>query len=114
VAGATDDEAREELAATLYQTFSVGVIELRLNEPELVTTVSERPRASAWAAREATSGRACNLYHELIDLNSAAVALLPLANGTRTVPELAVDAQLSESDVSKTMSELAALALLVR
>jgi methyltransferase-like protein len=112
-AGATSPEDREALANVLFQTFTVGVTELRLFEPQVVVEVSERPTASPWARHTAATGRAANLYHELIELDGPAKQLLPLADGSRTLPELAVAAGLDAPVAAKTLGELAKLALLV-
>jgi methyltransferase-like protein len=112
-AGAMSAEDREVLADVLFQAFSAGVTELRLHEPEVITTVSERPAASAWARQTAPSGRAPNLYHEIIELDEPARQLLPFADGTRTLPELAAAAALDVDGAHKTLGELAKLGLLV-
>jgi len=52
-----------------------------------------------------------NLYHEVIELDSSAETILPFADGSRTVPELAAASGLSEAAVHKTLGELTRLAL---
>jgi methyltransferase-like protein/SAM-dependent methyltransferase len=111
--GATSAEDREVLASVLFQAFSAGVTELRLHEPQITVAVSERPAASAWARHTASSGRAPNLYHELIELDEPAKQLLPFADGTRSLPELAAAARLDVDGARKTLGELAKLGLLV-
>ena len=112
-AGADSAESREALANILLQSFSVGVTELRLHEPSIAVTVSERPEASAWARHVATTGRAANAYHEIIELDEPARKLLPLADGSRTVSELAGRAAIDESAAATSLHELAHLGLLV-
>jgi len=112
-AGATSPEDREALANVLFQAFSVGVIELRLFEPRIMLELGERPEASPWARYTAASGRSANLYHELIELDEPAKRLLPLADGSRTLAELATAAELDLPATTRTFQELAKLALLV-
>jgi methyltransferase-like protein/SAM-dependent methyltransferase len=112
-AGATSPEDREALADVLFRTFSVGVTELRLSEPQIVVELTERPTASPWARYTASTGRAANLYHELIELDEPAKKLLPLADGSRTLAELARDAGIDEPAAATTLNELAKLGLLI-
>lgn len=112
IAGADSPDEQEALANVLFQTFSVGLVDLRLFEPAIVLSVSERPVASPWARHRASKGRVVNLYHELIELDEAAQKLLPFADGTRTLPQLAAAAGLEEAAAKTTLGELARLGLL--
>jgi methyltransferase-like protein len=111
--GATTVEDRELLASVLFEAFSVGVIGMRLVEPQIVLELSERPTASAWARHLAPTGQATNLYHEVVELDDPARRLLPLADGSRPLTRLARDAGLEEADAVATLRRLATLGLLV-
>ena len=113
VAGADTPEDEEGLANVLFQAFSVGLIELRIFEPGIALEVSDRPIASPWARQRAGKGRVPNLYHELIELDEPTKQLIPLADGSRTLGELAAAAGLDEAAAAKSLGELARLALLV-
>ncbi len=112
-ARATSPEEREALADMLFQTFAVGVTELRLHDPAIVLEVTERPEASAWARHTAPQGRSVNLCHETIELDEPSQRLLPFADGTRSVEEIGAASGLDAQAVRTSLGELARLALLV-
>jgi len=112
-AGADDEAAQQALAGSLFQMFGAGLIEPRLHEPRVATVVSERPRATPWAAVGAIPEGIATLYHEMADISDAARTLLALADGTRTVPEIARAAAMPEGEAREGLEALARLALLV-
>lgn len=59
----------EKLAETLLDLFTHNIIELHVSEPEFTTEISEFPRASPVARRQAAVGsRAANLRHRIVGL----------------------------------------------
>lgn len=112
--GALSAEQVETLAHALFRAFSAGVVDIRLHEPRVAVEPGDRPCASPWARRQAHHGRTANLYHEMVALDDPAQALLPLADGSRTVPELAAEAGITEAQAHTTLGELARLGLFVR
>jgi methyltransferase-like protein len=113
LAGADTDAQVQAFAGSLLQMFGVGLIDLRLFEPAIVTGVSERPAASPWARLGAGPQGVANLYHDMVELSDAASALLALADGTRTVDELAAACNLPRAEAEEGLRVLARLALLV-
>ena len=111
--GATDEAGVQALAAALFQMFGVGLIELHLHEPPMVTTVSERPVASPWARVGPTQHGVANLLHEMIDLNDETMALIPLLDGSKTVEEVAAAVSRPEAAVRAAIESLGQFALLV-
>jgi methyltransferase-like protein/protein-L-isoaspartate O-methyltransferase len=86
----------EEMAAAenaFFRMFSAGHIELHLYPPRLITNISERPRASLLARKQAETGSLLtSLRHGgvLID-DEMTRKFLALLDGTRTVDEIASD-----------------------
>jgi methyltransferase-like protein/SAM-dependent methyltransferase len=80
------------LAANLLKAFSysVSLIELHSWVPPFVSTVSERPVASACARYQARlSDRVANLRHERVHMDPLAHFLVPLLDGEHTRENLA-------------------------
>jgi methyltransferase-like protein len=78
--------AREEaqLANELMKCYGVGVIELRVSQPKLCATLSERPVASPLVRLQVARGRQLtNLRHEPVQLDEANRQVLRLLDGTR-------------------------------
>ena len=81
----------ETLAGTLLRAYGTELLHLHVEPPRLATTLSERPAASRLARRQAEAGPlVTNLRHVNITLQDAITRrFLTLADGTRTVDELA-------------------------
>ena len=86
-------ELDEQIAATaeaFFRMFSAGHIELHLYPPRLTTNISERPKASRLARKQAETGSlVTSLRHGgvLID-DEITRSFLPLVDGKRSVDEL--------------------------
>jgi methyltransferase-like protein len=63
----------------------VRLLELRTHEPDFVTDVSERPKASPLAREQARRGssRVTNQRHEMVNLDEFSRRTLALLDGTR-------------------------------
>ena len=84
--------AAETLADTLYRCFCAELIDLHLEAPHLVTTLSARPQASAVARHQAEIGaQVTNLRHAGVPQDDFMRSLLPLVDGTRTIADLAAE-----------------------
>lgn len=85
-----EPEVREALRAGLWQLFRSLEIELRLDAPELRTTPSERPIASALARHEAARRPALTTpLHGALPLEPIDRAIVAHLDGTREPDELA-------------------------
>ncbi len=102
-----------ELAETLFRAFSVGVVGFHVSEPAAVFELSERPAASPWARRRASTGRVVNLYHELITLGEADAAILQRLDGTMIVAGIAAELGRTEAQVMTAVEDLASHGLLL-
>ena len=92
-ANANLDEEVNALSAILLSAFTAGYIELHLYPAELTTTISERPRASPLARKQAGAApHVTNLRHASIVFSDAVMPrFLRLVDGTRNVDELLAD-----------------------
>jgi methyltransferase-like protein/SAM-dependent methyltransferase len=72
------------LASELLDCYLVHVVELHVQAPRFVVEVSERPRASAYARRQAESpGGVTNMWHRLAELNDFDLLTLRHLDGSR-------------------------------
>lgn len=72
------------LGSALLTCFSKGLCELRVQAPQFVTTVSERPKSCALVRLQASRGSAVtNRRHDRVMLDSFDRHMLPLLNGDR-------------------------------
>lgn len=87
-----------QLMHDLLQCFVSGLVDLRSWQPPCITTVSDRPLASAWARHEAaTQDLVTNLRHEVIKLQPFSLALLRRLDGRHSRDQLvqALDAEVA-------------------
>jgi SAM-dependent methyltransferase len=120
--GNTPDDT-DILADTLSRLYSVSVIRAYREPPQLTTNISVRPAASLLARKQAESqADVSTLNHNALRLDDDIRRLLPLVDGSRTVPELVRDfAALMDKDKQSTtrdavetyLTSLAKLALLI-
>ncbi|OAI42995.1 hypothetical protein AYO38_11065 [bacterium SCGC AG-212-C10] len=103
----------ETLAEVLYRAATVGLVSLHVSEPPAVFAVSERPLASAWARRRASSGRVVNLYHESLTLGDGQAEILELLDGAHTLAGIATALACDESAIATEIADFAAKGLLL-
>jgi SAM-dependent methyltransferase len=98
------DEEVDGLATLLFRAFSVGEIELHLYPPQLVTTISERPKASLLSRKQAERGALLtSLRHGAVVMEDEIVrSFLTLVDGTRDVERLVADLGARLKDRSDT------------
>jgi len=83
------DETTDFLAGDLLAGMAAGVVEWRLASDQFVTTVAEKPEASALARHQAaTGGSVTSRRGELLELDLIHRRLVRDADGTRTQAEL--------------------------
>jgi SAM-dependent methyltransferase len=104
--GPIDNNLEEEIAASadaFFRMFSAGLVELHLYPPQLTTNLSERPRASLLARKQAETGSLLtSLRHGGVVIEDEITrSFLPLIDGKRTVDELvsALNAVLAAAEV---------------
>jgi methyltransferase-like protein/2-polyprenyl-3-methyl-5-hydroxy-6-metoxy-1,4-benzoquinol methylase len=80
-----DQDFASELADFVWQTYSVGLLDLHVHVPPFATKVSERPVASPLARLEARDGDVVTtLHHRSLRLGDALqIGLVMLMDGTR-------------------------------
>lgn len=88
-AGLAVEDRADHLAAVLLSLFASDAVELRCWEPLVAGNVGERPRVFQPAAVLRTELGVPSPHHTLLGFDSATLWLLPYADGTRTVAELA-------------------------
>ncbi len=102
------DEEVETLKQILFRAALAGHLSLHLFPPKLTTGISERPRASRLARKQAESGRVVTtLQHASVILEDDILhQFLALVDGTRTVDELLADltAEVKARDPSSGVS----------
>jgi hypothetical protein len=113
----------ESLTDILFRSFSINAVRGYREPPRLTTDISFRPAASRVARKQAeTQAVVTTLNHNAVRLNDDTRRLLPLVDGSRTVPELSRDfAGLAGTEkpsssgeaVEKSLAELAKLGLLI-
>lgn len=90
--GDVSDRDKDLLRRLLLRSFlqSGGdTVELHTYAADMVAEAGERPRATAWARLEAPRReRVTSMRHEGVPLDATVRLLVPLLDGTRTVPEL--------------------------
>jgi methyltransferase-like protein len=118
-------EETEALAGLVYRAFAAGQFQLRFSPDSVTTTLSERPKSSALARRQAEIGLvATNLLHRSVSMKDETVReFLMLVDGTRTVDQLVADLNVigarrggppvTEQGVLQNLGLLAKLGLLV-
>ncbi len=81
----------ERLAAILISLYSYDAVDFRTWMPAMATTIPERPHAFEPARRRANKpgGRVPFPVHGLAQIDPFVESLLPVLDGTRTVPEIA-------------------------
>jgi methyltransferase-like protein len=87
------EEEAEALAGLIYRAFAAGQFQLRFSPENMTTTLSERPKASALARKQAETGLVVtNLLHRGVSMKDETVRqFLLLVDGTRTVDQLVTD-----------------------
>jgi methyltransferase-like protein len=74
----------QALGSAILTGYTVRLLELKTHEPEFVTEVSDRPKASDLAREQAKkSGRVTNQRHEIVNLDEFSRRTLQLLDGTR-------------------------------
>jgi methyltransferase-like protein/SAM-dependent methyltransferase len=120
--GAPVEEDAKWLADMLLKLFVAGFLELYVNRPSFVSTVSERPAASPLVRAQIRTGQnIVNLRHASITVDDdAARHLILMLDGTRDRKQLLAEIreQLAAGEVSadqleRKLNELAKMAVLV-
>lgn len=74
----------QALGSAILTGYTVRLLELKTHEPEFVTAVSDKPRASDLAREQAKrGGRVTNQRHEIVNLDEFSRRTLQLLDGTR-------------------------------
>jgi methyltransferase-like protein len=74
----------QALGSAILTGFTVRLLELRTHEPEFITEISDRPKASDLSREQAKkSGRVTNQRHEIVHLDEFSRRTLQLLDGTR-------------------------------
>jgi methyltransferase-like protein/SAM-dependent methyltransferase len=74
----------QALGSAILTGFTVRLLELKTHEPQFVTEVSDRPRASDLAREQAKrGGRITNQRHEIVNVDEFSRRTLQLMDGTR-------------------------------
>ena len=74
----------QALGSAVLTGYTVRLLELKTHEPEFVTEISDRPKASDLAREQAKrSGRVTNQRHEIVTLDEFSRRTLQLLDGTR-------------------------------
>ncbi len=81
--------ARNNLASDMLQAFTSKMVQLCTWDPQCVTEVSDQPKLSPLAARQAEAGnRVVGPRHQYVALGPLAQKLAPVLDGTRNSDEL--------------------------
>jgi methyltransferase-like protein len=82
----------QALGSAILTGYTVRLLELKTHEPQLVTEISDKPRASDLAREQAKrSGRVTNQRHEIVNLDEFSRRTLALLDGTRDRAQLMKD-----------------------
>jgi SAM-dependent methyltransferase len=102
------------LHGLLLQAYAANLVQLHVWTPELTTTPSERPVASALARLQATEGtRVTNLRHATVEVaDDLGRRLIRLLDGTRDRPALLRELARPADELERSLAGLAAAALL--
>jgi len=74
----------QALGSAILTGFTVRLLELKTHEPQFVTEVSDKPRASDLSRAQAKrGGRVTNQRHEMVNLDEFSRRTLQLLDGTR-------------------------------
>ena len=118
-------EETDALAGLIYRAFAAGQFQLRFSPHNVTTVLSERPRSSGLARKQAESSlMVTNLLHRGVSMKDETVRqFLLLVDGTRTVDQLVADLnaifrrngnpEVTEQSVLQNLGLLAKLGLLV-
>jgi methyltransferase-like protein/SAM-dependent methyltransferase len=118
-------EETDALAGLIFRAFAAGQFHLRFSADSMTTVLSERPRSSGLARKQAENGLVVtNLLHRDVSMKDEAVRqFLMLVDGTRTVDQLVADLnanfrasgspEVTEQGVRQNLGLLAKLGLLV-
>jgi SAM-dependent methyltransferase len=113
VASLGDDDA---VAETLRRAYAANLVRLHLWAPELATTPSQRPVASALARRQASEGaRVTTLLHTSVEVgDELGRRLIGLLDGTRDRAALTAELGRPPDELERSLEGLARLGLLER
>lgn len=113
----------DSLTDILFRSFSISAVRCYREPPRLTTHISVRPAASLLARKQAeTKAVVTTLNHNAVWLDDDTTRLVPLVDGSRTVPELTRDfaaatgAEKQSSTreaVENSLTQLARLGLLI-
>lgn len=79
----------QALGSAILTGYTVRLLELHTHEPEFVTQITDRPRASDLARAQAKrGGRVTNQRHEIVHLDEFSRRTVQLLDGTRDRPAL--------------------------
>ena len=108
------DLGGEPLYGLLLQAYAANLVQLHVWAPQLATTPSERPIASALARLQATEGtRVTNLRHATVEVtDDLGRHLIRLLDGTRDRPALLHELGRPADELDRSLTGLAAAALL--
>jgi hypothetical protein len=104
------------LCRVLLQAHLARIATLQGCPPPLTGDVVERPTASSLARAQCAAGLSTvgSLLHGSVRLESELEAsMLPLLDGSRTLPELAAELEAEEERVTRSLERLAAVGLLL-
>jgi len=74
----------QALGSAILTGYTVRLLELRTHEPEFVTEITDKPRASDLARAQAKRGtRVTNQRHEIVNLDEFSRRTLQLLDGSR-------------------------------
>ena len=74
----------QALGSAILTGYTVRLLELHTHEPEFITEVSDKPRATDLSREQAKrGGRVTNLRHEMVNLDEFSRRTLQLLDGTR-------------------------------
>jgi len=74
----------QALGSAILTGFTVRLLELQLHQPEFITEISERPKATALVREQAQrGGRVTNQRHEVVTLDEFSRRVLTLLDGSR-------------------------------
>jgi len=119
--GDVDDAQITTLASDLLKSFCAGAVELHALGAAFVIEPGARPLASAVSRLQASRGAfVTNMRHEMVGLDDADVALLPMLDGSRERAALEArafpgqPAQAASAALDQALTRLARQALLVQ